>query len=56
MIIDTWLPLCVVTTCRPRLSLSVPMLIGTSNIGDIGVLAASIGEPAANIGDSDIGD
>ena len=31
----TWLPLCVVTTCRPRLSLSVPILIGT-NFGNIG--------------------
>merc|ERR1712118_385120 len=35
MISCTWLPLCVVTTCRPRLSLSVPFLIGTC-IGDLG--------------------
>ena len=39
----------MVTTCRPRLSLSVPMPIGTYNIGDSG---AAIGDSGTTLGDS----
>ena len=57
MIVSELLPMCAVTTCRPRLcSGFVPIPIGTRL--DIGDLADKIGDLAASVGDSDatIGD